>query len=235
MRRLTLAAALAAVALLGGMRPAAAQADVALVLAVDVSASVTDARFALQREGIARALDSDALAEALAAGPHQTIEIAVVEWAEKQTVVLPWTVVRRRSDLTDIALKLRRAPRVWVDTRTDPGGGIAAADALFASAPLQPDRKVIDVSGDGQQNAGEATTAAMRDAAVGHHVTINGLPITSGDEPHVDQWYRDNVIGGDDAFLVVADGFAAFASAFEQKLTREVAGAEVPRRLASLR
>lgn len=234
MRRLGLAAAFAALTLLGGLRCAVAQADLALVLAVDVSGSVSDARFKLQRDGIANALDSDALAAALASGSYQTVEIAVVEWAEEQAVVLPWTVVRRRSDLAEIALRLRRAPRSWVHTKTDPGGGIAAADELFASVPLRPDRKVIDVSGDGQQNAGEATTAAMRDAAVGHKVTINGLPITSGDEPHVDQWYRANVVGGDGAFLVVADGFEAFASAFQQKLTREVAGGAAPRQLASV-
>ena len=231
MRLATFAAALAVV-LLGGLRCAAAQADLALVLAVDVSGSVSDDRFKLQREGIAKALDSDEMAAALSGGAHQTIEIAVVEWAEEQQVVVPWTVVHRREGLADIALRLRRASRAWVHTRTDPGGGIAAADALFGSAPLQPDRKVIDVSGDGQQNAGDLRTAEIRDAAIAHDVTINGLPITSGDEPHVDDWYRANVIGGPGAFLVVADGFEAFAVAFLQKLTREVAGLGTDRMLA---
>ncbi|MGO8915863.1 MAG: DUF1194 domain-containing protein [Stellaceae bacterium] len=232
MRRLGLAAALAAVALLGGARCAAAQADLALVLAVDVSGSVSDERYTLQREGIAGALDSDALAAALAGGVHQTVEIAVVEWAEEQQVVLPWTLVHRREDLAEIAQRLRRAQRSWVHTKTDPGGGIAAADALFAAAPLPPDRKVIDVSGDGRQNTGEIATAEMRDTAVAHGVTINGLPITSGGEPQVDDWYRSNVVGGDGAFLVVADGFEAFATAFQQKIAREVAGRALPRQLA---
>jgi hypothetical protein len=234
-RRLALAAALAALTLLGGVRCALAQADVALVLAVDVSGSVTDARFKLQREGIANALDSDAVAAALAGGANQTVEIAVVEWAEDQVLVVPWTVVHRRSDLTEIAKQLRQAPRAWVHSKTDPGGGIAAADALFATTPLRPERKVIDVSGDGQQNTGEVATAASRDIAIGHKVTINGLPITSGEEPHVDEWYRTNVVGGDGAFLVVANGFDAFADAFQQKLTREVAGRAVPQEFAASR
>jgi hypothetical protein len=230
----------AAVALtfLAGFHAAAAapaRADVALVLAVDVSGSINDDRFALQREGIAAALDSDALAAAAASGVHQTIEIAVVEWAEEQHVVVPWTILRGREDLAAFAARLRRAPRAWVHTMTDPAGGIAAADALFAAAPLPSERKVIDVSGDGAQNTGNITAAAARDAAVAHGVTINGLPITSGEEPHVDAWYRANVIGGGGAFLIVANGFDSFAEAFQQKVTREVAGRVSLTRLASAR
>jgi hypothetical protein len=222
-RTLWFAAALGA-ALLGGMRHAAAQADLALVLAVDVSGSVSDERFRLQREGIAKALDSDDFANVVSAGNYRTIEIAVVEWAEEQSVIVPWTVVRGRQDLAQLALRLRRTPRTWVHTRTDPSGGIAAADALFNKTPLLPERKVIDLSGDGPQNTGEISTTEARDAAIAHDITINGLPITSGDDPHVDDWYRANVVGGPGHFMVVADGFDAFADAFRRKLTIEVAG-----------
>lgn len=223
MRLFILAAALAA-ALLGGERNAEAQADVALVLAVDVSGSVSDERFHLQREGISKALDSDEFAAALSSGNHRAIEIAVVEWAEEQSVIVPWTVVRSRQDLADLAQRLRSTPRTWVHTRTDPSGGIAAAHTLLAKAPLQPERKVIDVSGDGEQNTGEISTTEARDAAVAHDITINGLPITSGDDPHVDEWYRANVVGGPGHFMIVADGFGAFADAFRRKLTIEIAG-----------
>ncbi len=231
MRTFWFAAALAA-ALLGGMRHAAAQADLALVLAVDVSGSVSDERFQLQREGIAKALDSDDFANVVSAGNYRTIEIAVVEWAEEQSVIVPWTVVRGREDLAQVALRLRSMPRTWVHTRTDPSGGIAAADALFNKAPLLPERKVIDLSGDGEQNTGEVPTTEARDAAMARDVTINGLPITSGDEPHVDDWYRANVVGGPGHFMVVADGFDAFADAFRRKLTTEVAGLTPGRLLA---
>lgn len=230
MRRLAVAAALAALTLLGGVRCAFAQADVALVLAVDVSASVTDARFKLQREGMANALDSDALAAALAGGANQAVEIAVVEWAEDQVLVLPWTVVRQRSDLAELAQKLRRAPRAWVHTKTDPGGGIAAADALFASAPLKPDRKVIDVSGDGINNNGR-DLAAARAEALATGLTINGLPIL-WDYPELDTYYRDNVIGGPGAFAVVAHDFGDFGNALLGKLVREIAGTDPLRRYA---
>jgi Protein of unknown function (DUF1194) len=209
---------------LGMPLAASAGSDVALVLAVDASGSVDDNRFRLQREGIAAALDSDELAAVIAMGANQTIEVAVIEWAEEQHVVVPWTVLRRQDELTALASRVRAANRSWVHTKTDPGGGIAAADHLLSAEPLAPDRHVIDVSGDGRQNTGELPTTEARDVAVSHAVTVNGLPITSGNEPELDDWYRINVIGGPGSFPIVANGYEAFAAAFRQKLMLEIAG-----------
>ena len=75
------------------------QADVALVLAIDVFGSVDDSRFALQRKGIAAALESEEVAAAISGGVNQTVEIAVVEWAEEQRLLVPWTVLHGRDDL----------------------------------------------------------------------------------------------------------------------------------------
>ena len=153
--------AIFAVALLGLQLPAfadTARSDMALVLAVDVSGSVDDDRFKLQREGIAAALESDDFSAAIAGGVNQTIEIAVIEWAEEQRVVLPWTVIHGHGELTALAGRLRRAGRSWVHTMTDPGGGITAAERLLAIKPLVADRQVIDVSGDGRQNTGDLST-----------------------------------------------------------------------------
>jgi Protein of unknown function (DUF1194) len=200
------------------------RADVALVLAIDVSGSVDNNRFKLQREGIAAALESEELAKAVSSGINQTIEIAVIEWAEEQRIVVPWTVLRGRGDLAALASRVRGATRSWVHTMTDPGGGITAAENLFSAEPVPADRRVIDVSGDGRQNTGELGTGEARDAAVSHSVTVNGLPITCGDDPELDDWYRTNVIGGPGAFLVLANGYEGFAEAFRQKLTLEVAG-----------
>jgi hypothetical protein len=134
-----------------------------------------------------------------------------------------------------LAARLRSASRSWVHTLTDPGGGIAAAEHLFAEQPLVGRRQVIDVSGDGRQNTGEVPTVDARDAAVSHGLTVNGLPITSGEEPGVEDWYRANVVGGQGAFLVVADSYDAFAAAFRQKLTLEITGLALGWKLAHVR
>jgi hypothetical protein len=60
-------------------------------------------------------------------------------------------VLHERGDLTALASRVRGASRSWVHTMTDPGGGIAAAENLFATEPVPADRRVIDVSGDGDR------------------------------------------------------------------------------------
>jgi hypothetical protein len=233
MRVRWLAAALAvALGMALGASGRSDRADVALVLAIDVSGSVDDDRFNLQREGIAAALESEDVAAAISSGVNQTIEIAVVEWAEEQRLLVPWNVLRGRDDLRVLATHLRSASRSWVHTKTDPGGGIAAAARLFAEQPLIGLRQIIDVSGDGRQNTGEVATAVARDAAIAHGLTVNGLPIASGEEPGIEDWYRVNVVGGPNAFLIVADSYDAFAAAFRQKLTLEISELTPSRNLA---
>ncbi len=206
---------------------AQAQADLALVMAVDVSASINDERFKLQREGIAEGLTSRAVLDAVAAGPRQTIELAIVEWSEQQSVLVDWTVIRGRAELDAVVDALRAKERPQVGWRTNVGGGIAKAAALFDTAPLVADRRVIDVSGDGQHNIGKLTAEDARDVAVANDITINGLPITSGEEPEVDVWYKQHVVGGPGAFMIVANGHVNFADAMRMKLALEVAG-QVP-------
>src|ERR1700751_4255404 len=90
------------------------RADVALVLAIDVSGSVNDNRFKLQREGIAAALASEEVVAAVSGGVNQTVEIAIVEWAEEQRILVPWTALHKRDDLEALAARLRTASRSWV-------------------------------------------------------------------------------------------------------------------------
>ncbi len=222
-------------ALLSASHPAAAQADLALVMAVDVSASVNDERFSLQREGLAVGLGIQAVLDAIAAGPRQTIELAIVEWSEEQSVLVGWTIIRDRSDLDAVLQTLRTGERPRVGWKTNVGGGIAKAVALFDNAPLAADRLVIDVSGDGEQNYGAIAAEAARDAALAKDITINGLPITSGEEPEVDAWYKEHVVGGSGAFMIVANGHNSFRDAIRMKLALEVAGLAPGIRLAALR
>jgi hypothetical protein len=219
---------LGAITIVGGLLLAAqgalAQADVALVMAVDVSSSVTDERFQLQRDGIAQSLESRAVLDAIAGGPSQTIELAIIEWSEEQTVLLDWTIIRTPGDLDQVVRALHTTLRPKVGWKTDLGGGIAKAVAMLDSAPLAASRRIIDVSGDGQQNCGHISADQARNTALAKDITINGLPITSGDEPEVDHWYQEHVIGGEGAFMIVANGHDRFADAMRRKLTLEIAG-----------
>ena len=61
---------------------------------------------------------------------------------------------------------------------------------------------MIDISGDGRNNRGRPAPQA-RDDAVRAGVTINGLPILAI-ELDLEEFYRDNVIGGPGAFVIPA-------------------------------
>ncbi len=216
---------------------AAVPLDAAVVLAADVSRSIDDGEFALERQGYAAAIESGKLMQAISTGPHGAIALAYVEWAgeSEQKVVVDWTVIRKPDDAKAFAAALTAAPRSFVG-RTAIGSAIDFAFARFASSAIAADRKVIDVSGDGTSNQGRPVTAA-RDAAVEAGAVINGLTIFNrraaamggylalhtnppGGLAH---YYRENVIGGAGAFVVPIDDFGSFGDAMLRKLVSEIA------------
>jgi len=198
-------------------------ASLALVLAVDVSASVTADSYVLQHDGIARAFADHRLVEAIEAAPGG-IEALVLEWSDpdKIAVTVDWTRIADMPGAAAFAAAVR-ASRRSSSGLTAIGAALAAAGAAFDRLPEEAARHVVDVSGDGMTNFGPPT-AAMRDRLVAAGITINGLAILI-EEPWLADYYRHNVIGGPDAFVVSAHTFADFAEAMLRKLVREVASA----------
>jgi hypothetical protein len=210
--------------------------DVALVLAIDVSGSVSDGRIMLQRRGYSDALCHPGFLEAVRSGPTGRVALTFVQWSEarRQEQSVEWRVIQ------DAATARRFAQAITDADRPMPGwtsisAAIDYSVRLIASSGLAAQRRVIDVSGDGSNNDGRDVTAA-RDDAVAAGVTVNGLPIVEV-EPGLDDYYRQNVIGGAGAFVVVARDIDAFAEAVLRKLLVEVAyaspggGGERPGRL----
>jgi hypothetical protein len=196
--------------------------DVSLVLAVDSSGSVDEREFALQREGYARAITDPRVLKAIAGGPRGAISLAIFEWSGPglTSLVVPWKRIASPADAAAVANVLRATPRSIYGGGTAVGAAITTAAAMFAESGFEGARRVIDVSGDGANNRGPRAEPA-RDAAVAAGITINGLPIL-GAEPFVERYYREAVIGGPDAFLIVANDFDDFARAVLEKLYREL-------------
>ncbi len=92
--------------------------------------------------------------------------------------------------------------------------------ALLETLPVLASRRVIDVSGDGEDNDG-GDAGLARDAATARGITINGLPILSGSSTLM-SYYRNQVIGGPGAFLMPAANMQSFKEAMTGKLLREV-------------
>ena len=234
--------------ILGGLLLYAAAAraeavDVALVLAVDVSRSIDTGEFRLQREGYAAAVTNPRVLMAIQAGTHRAIALCFVEWSgpDEQMVVVDWTVVRDGESAAVFAATLVAAPRSFTG-RTSISAGIDFAMAQLARSSVEADKRIIDVSGDGTNNAGRPVTEA-RDAAVAQGVIINGLAIIN-ERPEgyffahtqppegLPAYYKNNVVGGNGAFLQVVKDFTTFGDAITNKLVTEIAALDAPRKPA---
>jgi hypothetical protein len=224
----------------------AEQVDLLLVLAADVSRSIDDGEFNLQRKGYAQAMTDPRVLRAIAGGRHHAIAITFIEWAgaPEQNVVVDWTVVRDEEGAGAVAATMLSAQRSFLG-RTSISAAIDFSMERLAAAPAETDKRIIDISGDGTNNSGRAVTEA-RDQAVAAGITINGLAIINtqanpGYAFHTQppgglpKYYEENVIGGPGAFLILVENFDTFAEAITRKLVTEIAGAPPPQQTASAR
>ena len=216
--------AVLATAALGGEARADGAVDLQLVLAVDASGSVNQVRFELQKHGYVAAFRNERVVKAIQSSAAGAIAVTMVQWTgpSLQALAVPWTLVKDRASADAFAASVEAAPRRLFGGGTSISGAIDHGVTLFQSCPFSGGRKVIDVSGDGANNRGRPSSDA-RDQAVAGGITINGLPILEI-EPKLDEHYRSEVIGGVNAFLVVAATFAEFADAILKKLITEIAG-----------
>ena len=221
MRRLLVLAVMISFAAIPGQG-----ASLGVVLAVDVSASVTPESYILQHDGIARAFEDPRLLQAIAAAPGG-IEVLVLEWSDpdKIKVTVDWIAVIDRRSADAFAAAVRATGRSSSGL-TAIGPALAAAAAQFDRLPAPAARRVIDISGDGMADFGPPPAAA-RDRIVAAGISINGLAILT-EEPWLEDYYRDNVIGGPAAFVLAAGDFRSFADAMLRKLVQEVAGNGAP-------
>jgi hypothetical protein len=222
---------------------AAERVDLLLVLAADVSGSMNESKFDLQRSGYAAAFSNPRVIEAIRGGPSGRIAVAFIEWSGilQQKIVIDWTVISDCETAGQFGDHILEAPRAFVRNSTSISAGIDFSMTLLDRAPYEARRRVIDVSGDGDNNSGRDVTTA-RDEAITKGVTINGLVIltetpTRWNSGHTNppgglaNYYRNNVIGGPGAFVMVAENFNSFGNVLVKKLIAEIAQA-VPRQRA---
>ncbi|MBS0247706.1 MAG: DUF1194 domain-containing protein [Proteobacteria bacterium] len=222
--------------ILSGAARAADKVDLLLVLASDVSRSVTPEKFKLQRDGYAAAIANPRVLDAIKGGRNGRIAVMFLEWSgmSSQKVVIDWTMIDGQQSAHAFGTRLLEEPRAFGD-RTSISGGIEAAMAQLDKAPYESERQTIDVSGDGTNNSGR-DVVAVRDEALNRGIVINGLVILS-DTPmpwnpeHTNppgglaKYYRDNVTGGPGSFVMEAQNFESFGDAILKKMIAEIADA----------
>jgi hypothetical protein len=205
--------------------------DVELVIAVDVSYSMDPDEQALQREGYIQALTSREFMQALRQGANGKIAITYFEWAGQfdQKIVMPWRLIEGPESADAVAAEIAAAPYRRA-SRTSISGGLTFAKPLFDNSGYRSTRRVIDVSGDGANNAG-LLIVPTRDDVLAAGITINGLPIMlkrpnvgTMDIVNLDVYYEDCVIGGPGSFVIPIRERSQFIEATRTKLVLEVAG-----------
>ena len=198
------------------------QVDLELVLAIDCSYSVDAREFELQKIGLAQAFRNPAVLAAIQAGKHKTIAVSVVEWSKPgvQEVVVPWTLVRDGAGAEALAARIEAVPRLTAEGATSISSMIRFGIAYLAANPISGARRVIDISADGRNNAGQKIAAAGA-LARAYGVTINGLAILN-EIPTLHFYFEQQVISGPDAFVMEANDYEDYAVAILRKLIREI-------------
>jgi hypothetical protein len=197
--------------------------DLALCLAVDVSASVDYDEFGLMIGGLANAFRDADIAAACAAGPRGAVAVCLLFWSSAQEVAIPWQRIADAPAAAAFADAIDASPRLPGPGATALGPGMLAGLALLGGFPGRATRLVLDVSGDGAHNQGRAP-GPVRDLGVAAGITINALAVLN-EEPDLLAHYEAEVIGGPGAFTMSCADYADFADAIRRKLRREVGGA----------
>lgn len=203
-----------------GLVPFAARAcDTALLLAIDVSGSIDRGEYALQINGLYEALQDPDVEEALLQGQ---VALAVVQWSGvgRQALVLPWQRMLSPDALQRFAQNARNLPRSFEGSDTAVGEAISFATAQFA-AVTDCKRQVIDISGDGPENAG-TSVAHARTNAIAQNIDINAIAIEDmGLSAPTTNFYKNWVVTPK-GFVMTARGLQDYARALRAKLLREL-------------
>lgn len=193
----------------------------ALTLGLDISSSVDAGEYRIQIEGLARALEDDAVRAAVFQIPGVPVALHVFEWSgvSEQVVIADWQLMTAPADLDGLAATLRGHTRATANSATGLGTALLFARGELARAPDCAQRKV-DISGDGQSNVGIPPQLVYGRADFSG-ITVNGLAIQS-DEAALGRYYRYFVIHGEGAFVEVAEDFDTYGEAIRAKLIREL-------------
>jgi hypothetical protein len=220
--------AIAALLALGAAAPAPQQVDVKLVLAVDVSPSIDDREFATEREGTAAAFADPQVVQAIQNGSLGRIAVALVHFSSQQfnRVIVNWMVIKDRASAQAFATAVRNSPRT-PGRRTSISSALELSSLLLEASEkdISATRRVIDVTGDGPNNAGDSMTMA-HDKTIAQGIVVNGLPVmddmANGYFEGLDKYYAGCVTGGRGSFVVVVKSYRDYAAAMRHKLILEI-------------
>ncbi len=230
-RRHALAATSAlALAALEGVAAQREAVGMQLILAADVSGSVNASRYKTQQEGYLEALGDARVLDVIHELEPPVLAVTFIAWAREQEIMVPWTRVQDGKSMNVFRNRLRNTQRPQIGINTLISRALAFCGQQF-DQEFTGGRKVIDVSGDGDDNQGIRGLRDVRDALVAKGVVINGLPIIVKPPEYIfppqhpeglDVYYRNHVVGGEGHVTIESIGFDNFKQAILQKLLLEI-------------
>ena len=227
MMKKLLASVCGAAAMLMAAPASAVPVGLELVLLIDVSGSVNDSEYALQKGGYVSAFQSAAVQNAILGSVGGAIAVTYVEWsgAAQQAQKVGWTLINSAASANSFAALISGLTQSYkgstaIQNAMHYGAGLFGTETGGAiSNGFESGRQVMDVSGDGICNDGDCTVANGRNYALGLGVdTINGLAI--GDQSITD--YYNNSVKGGGGFVIDVASFSDFGAAIEKKLIKEI-------------
>jgi len=225
--------------------------DVELQLLLDTSGSISNQEYETQMMGYSYAFNDQSIRDLIldtSDGKTGSIAVQSIMWssADRQTVAADWTLLDSNESIDSFVETMASYSRPF-------SGGTYTGEALLYGAQEFQDngfdgtRNVVDISGDGYGTGylydfyyGEGTadsrgivdTATARDQMLASGIdTINGITITydyAQTDVDLTTWYSQNVIGGQDSFVIQAGDFTDFRAALTKKLSAEIQGGVIP-------
>ena len=206
--------------------------DANIVTGLDISYSIEPDDMRLEIEGMARAIRSPEVLAAIQGGRYGRIGFAVFAWHHDQfPMIVPWAVIASEADAVAVARQIDARLRVNVEAEaraneafyigrlTNLSQAIDHAAEMILTAPYATDRAIVNIIGNGEDNVGEAAEAA-RERAMAMGGTVNGVVL--GDDPHLLDYYRRQVIGGPGAFVIATGEAATLVEALTRKFLHDI-------------
>jgi Ca-activated chloride channel family protein len=191
--------------------------DLALVLAVDVSGSVDEQEYRIQMDGLALALQDGIVADALI---DAQARVSLIQWSgsSRQVQTVPWMAMLSLKDVANLADQIANDPRLWRNYSTAIGEALELSVQSFHQVAACR-RKIIDVSGDGESNEGTPPSELHAEMRAGQ-IIVNAIAIET-DDRDLTAYFFENLIVGEGAFVITANGFEDYPEQIRRKLQRE--------------
>ncbi|WP_297589318.1 DUF1194 domain-containing protein [Roseibium sp.] len=195
--------------------------SLALVIAVDVSASISEVEYDLQQKGISAALQDEDVMDAIATVGG--IWLHGFEWSGRyqQNTLLNWRFLSDPESIHSAASEIARNTRDSREFLTALGHALSHASEVLDTAPAVCERQVIDVSADGINNEGYDPHFAYYSSNF-TDITVNALVIRKEERTYT--YFENKVIRGPGAFVQAMNSYEDYTEAMIRKLVREILG-----------